>query len=165
MSRDRKAPSRGPARPPERDAGTAASGPGAARVYDGSCLCGEVRYRVAGPFERMTHCHCTDCRKAHAAAFATFVTVSRRRFALLAGEDLLRRHTAASASVRSFCGGCGSILTWEAPRESGTIDVAAATFDTPLERTADHHLFVRSKVPWFEILDGLPQHATLRGAG
>ena len=43
----------------------------------GSCLCGAIRYEIAGPFEDMRHCHCSRCRKAHGAAFSTFARTSK----------------------------------------------------------------------------------------
>jgi len=37
----------------------------------GSCLCGGVRYEIAGPLSGALNCHCSMCRKAHGAAFRT----------------------------------------------------------------------------------------------
>lgn len=128
-------------------------------AFEGSCLCGEVRYRAIGPLGRMGHCHCVDCRKAHGAAFATFVDVARERLVMLRGEGLIRRHRARSGSVRAFCGDCGSLLTWERDEDPGTVSMAVGTFDTPPDRVPEYHIFVRSKLPWIEIRDDLPQFA------
>ena len=38
-------------------------------VVRGSCLCGGVKYEITGPLMRSGHCHCSNCRKAHGAAF------------------------------------------------------------------------------------------------
>ena len=81
-------------------------------AYEGSCLCGAIRYQAIGPLGRMGHCHCVDCRKAHGAAFATFVDVARNRLVMLQGVDRMRRHRARSGSTRTFCSDCGSLLTW-----------------------------------------------------
>ncbi len=56
-------------------------------VIHGSCLCGSVRYDIDGPFEVMSHCQCSMCRKNHGAAFATFVSVPISGFRWVAGED------------------------------------------------------------------------------
>ncbi len=128
-------------------------------AFEGSCLCGEVCYRAIGPLGRMGHCHCVDCRKAHGAAFATFVDVAHERFVTLRGEDRIRRHRARSGSVRAFCSDCGSLLTWERDEDPGTVSVAVGTFDMPPDRAPEYHIFVRSKLPWLEINDGLPQFA------
>jgi hypothetical protein len=71
----------------------------------------------------------------------------------------MRRHRARSGSVRAFCGDCGSLLTWERDEDPGTVSVAVGTFDSPPDRAPEYHIFVRSKLPWIEIRDGLPQFA------
>ena len=126
-------------------------------VFEGSCLCGKVRYRASGPFVDMLHCHCTDCQKCHGAAFLTGVGVKHDRLTIVQGEDSLRTHRAESGTRRSFCGECGTKITinndsWDA------VYIPSGTFDTPIRRKPDLHMFVRSKVPWFEIRDDLPQH-------
>jgi hypothetical protein len=129
----------------------------ASEALRGSCLCGQVRYRLTGPLGSMGHCHCVDCRKAHGAAFATFLDVPRSGFTLTEGADLLRYHRADTGAVRSFCRDCGSTLFWE--RGGDSVDIAAGTLDTPPTQRPSYHFFVRSKVPWYDIQDGLPQHA------
>lgn len=37
---------------------------------DGSCLCGEVRWRARAPFPFVSHCHCSRCRHIFVAAKA-----------------------------------------------------------------------------------------------
>ena len=127
--------------------------------YEGSCLCGVVRYRATEPFLDMLHCHCSDCRKTHGAAFATSIGVARERFAFLAGSESLRAFTAPSGTRRSFCARCGAKVSvgnaaWDA------IYVPASTFDTPLPHRPQMHMYVRSRAPWFEIDDDLPRWET-----
>ena len=40
-------------------------------VYEGGCLCGDIRYRATSEPEFVTHCHCQMCRKHSGALFAT----------------------------------------------------------------------------------------------
>jgi hypothetical protein len=53
----------------------------------GGCLCGAVRWRMESPYIRMTNCHCSMCRKAHGAPFATYIRVDKNRFELLSGVE------------------------------------------------------------------------------
>ncbi len=128
------------------------------QVYEGSCLCGRVRYRAVGPWGFMEHCHCTNCRKIHGAAFATYIQLPRTRFTLLQGKDQIRIYKEESVGTRSFCQTCGSCIMAHADSVPALVYVAAGTLDTPLEQKADAHIFVRSKAPWYEILDDVPQH-------
>ena len=45
--------------------------PGETGVIRGSCLCGEVKFKVTAPFRTIQNCHCQRCRRGRAAAFAT----------------------------------------------------------------------------------------------
>src|SRR6202161_1513969 len=58
--------------------------------HQGSCLCGGIQYELSSELRGTTHCHCSMCRKAHGAAFATHGGVSKRDLRLLTGADLLR---------------------------------------------------------------------------
>ena len=127
--------------------------------YEGSCLCGSVRYRVLGPLGPMCNCHCTDCRKNSGAAFVTWIEAPRRAFTFVKGEDQVHVHQAESGTKRSFCRQCGSTLVCFVDTDD-LIEIAAATLDTPLRQRPEYHIYVRSKVPWFEIQDGKPQYQT-----
>jgi hypothetical protein len=129
-------------------------------VHEGSCCCGRVKYRMQGPYGTFSHCHCTDCRKTHGAAFATYIGVERERFGFLKGESDISGHTTDAGTRRNFCRHCGSSLTCTVTSEPDTIYVAAGTLDTPLRLKPEYHIFLRSKVPWIEIQDDLPQHQT-----
>ena len=127
-------------------------------VHEGSCCCGRVRYRMQGPYGTFSHCHCTDCRKTHGAAFATYIGVPCARFSFLAGESEVAGHMTETGTRRTFCRHCGSTLTGTVASEPDNIYVAAGTLDTPLRLKPEYHIFLRSKAPWIEIQDGLPQH-------
>ena len=131
---------------------------GTEEVHEGSCCCGRVRFRVTGPFGTFSHCHCTDCRKSHGAAFASYLGVARARFSFLKGEGEVAGFTTKTGTRREFCRHCGSSLTASVSSEPENVYVAAGAFDTPLRLKPEHHIFIRSKVPWLDLHDGLPQH-------
>ncbi|OLE66667.1 MAG: hypothetical protein AUG09_06355 [Acidobacteria bacterium 13_1_20CM_2_68_7] len=128
-------------------------------MLEGSCACGQVRYRATGPLTEMIHCHCSDCRKRHGAAFATHVGVPRERFTFVQGQDMLQLYRSDSGTRRWFCRCCGSKMISEADGWRDTY-FTAGTLDTPPAAPAQMHIFVRSKVGWYEIRDGHPQHST-----
>lgn len=134
-------------------------------VYEGSCLCGRIRYRARAPLGEMDNCHCTDCRKSHGAAYATYVDASRSRFEVDGGTENLTTFAAASGTKRSFCSTCGATLFCWVDAEPEIIEIAVATLDTPIADRPRSHTFVRSKVSWLEILDGMPQYPAARPTG
>ena len=127
-------------------------------MFGGSCLCGAVRYRVNGPVADVSHCHCSQCRKAHGAAFGSYSRVEDAAFQLLAGSDLIRAYTSSPGVSRTFCSRCGSTLQYISESHPGGFWLALGTVDDDPAVRPTLHLFVGSKAPWFEITDDLPQH-------
>jgi hypothetical protein len=125
----------------------------------GSCLCTAVRYRVTGPLRRMSHCHCSMCRKAHGAAFGTYVNASATQFAWEAGEASVTAYVSSPGVRRTFCARCGSTLQWLWDRQPDVVGIAAGTLDDDPRVRPDMHIYVGSKAPWYDIADRLPQFA------
>lgn len=129
--------------------------------HSGHCLCGTVRWRHAGAFEGMTHCHCSFCRKAHGSAYATYVIGAREDFQWEAGTDAITRRESSPDFTRSFCRHCGSVLP--NPHFEKIVAAPAAGFEGDLGIQPSAHIFVRWKAPWFPITDGLTQHDNYPG--
>ena len=124
----------------------------------GSCLCGRVRYEIRGALGPASHCHCSMCRKAHGAAFGTYSRVERRDFRFVSGEDDVQAYASSPGIARSFCRHCGATLQYITDATPGSFALALGTLDDDPKVRPESHIFVRSKAPWFEITDTLPQH-------
>lgn len=123
----------------------------------GSCLCGSVRYEIRGPLGPVTHCHCSQCRKIHGAAFGTYARVDRADFTLTSGESDIRSYPSSPGVLRTFCRQCGSTLQFLRESRPDSFSLAIGTLDDDPGVRPLHHIFVASKAPWFDITDGLPQ--------
>lgn len=120
----------------------------------GSCLCGAVRWRMEGPYKGMTNCHCSMCRKAHAAAFATYIAVDTERYELLSGAEAIAAYESSANFHRKFCSRCGSVT----PMNGGDrIFVPAGCLDGDPGIRPLRHIFTASKAPWHVIADDLPR--------
>lgn len=124
----------------------------------GSCLCGSVRYEIRGSLGRVTHCHCSQCRKAHGAAFGTYARVDRADFTLVSGESDIESYRSSPDVLRTFCRRCGSTLQFIRESRPDSFSVAIGTLDEDPGVRPAVHIFVGSKAPWFEVTDGLPQY-------
>ena len=116
------------------------------------CLCGSVNWELGGPFSFMSHCHCSRCRKAHGAPFATYVGGPLESYKLTGEEHM------ATWESRCFCGRCGSVVPG-APYGK-LMFVPAGNFDDDPGPRPEAHILVGSKAPWFEITDSVPQFDT-----
>lgn len=124
----------------------------------GGCLCGGVRYEVRGRFLRAGHCHCSRCRRHSGSAFSTQGRVRREEFTLVSGGDLVRAYRPEGGAVKAFCSVCGSSLfggTWP---DGPEVSIRLGTVDGDPGIRPRYHTFVRSKAPWYDILDDLPRH-------
>jgi hypothetical protein len=124
----------------------------------GSCLCGDVAFEIDGPVEALAHCHCSMCRKAHGAAFASYVAAPKSAFRWLRGADRIRRYASSPSAWRPFCARCGSTVP-AAPESMDRVFVPAGLLAEDPKVSPAQHFFVASKAPWYEIADSLPQFA------
>jgi hypothetical protein len=123
----------------------------------GGCLCGAVRYRIRAAPLAMYHCHCSTCRKASGAGFATNLLVRAEHFEIAAGADRLAAFESSPAKHRHFCSGCGSPIFSRAQATAAIVSVRSGTLDGDPGLRPSAHYHVASKAPWCEIADALPQ--------
>ena len=126
-------------------------------VARGACLCGAVRFRVELPSTWMAHCHCTYCRRAHGAAFVTWVGFRSVQFAIESGAELVTWYESSPGAQRGFCSRCGSPMFFRSTRWPGEMHVARALFADPLDREPARHVFYDTHVPWVQLGDDLPK--------
>jgi hypothetical protein len=102
----------------------------------------------------MFHCHCSRCRKAHGAAFATYVSVPVASVVLQGAELVGRWRPSDEDGERCFCRRCGSVV----PYAVGDVVYApAGNFDEDPGVRPTLHMFAGSRAPWYPITDALPQ--------
>ena len=127
-----------------------------ARMLDGRCECGAVRYRVADEFRYAANCHCSNCRASTGSAFKPFAGIERDKLEVTAGADALLIWGDPGTN-HTRCAVCGSLL-YSVVRDGAYVHGALGSLaDEPTIRPAGH-IFVGSKAPWYEITDDLPQH-------
>ena len=124
-------------------------------MISGSCLCGSVRWQVDSVLDEMSHCHCSMCRKIHAAPFATYIGAERDAFRWLSGEDDITKYESSPGFARNFCSQCGSVV----PETFGNdrIAIPAGCLDEDPGIRPSAHIFATSKASWYEITDDLPK--------
>ena len=162
-------------------------------TFAGSCLCGQIRYvfEIGTSSEgcpTINHCHCSDCRKFHGAAFGTAVKAVTWEWEYVKqgpwvppSEELplLQSYKQPNGCQRYFCRVCGSSLAFQSahPNDSvlyfaiSTLDGNGFTAndDSPNERQKDSsqllqpsaHIFWDSKADWLisNEFDSLPKYS------
>ena len=127
----------------------------------GTCLCGEVRYRVDGEIGPPVACHCQYCRRGHGAPFSLVALVLRSQFVWLEGEEHVRRFDTPGGGRREFCSLCGTRF-FNGPRIApDSISLVLASFDEEWTQAPVAHVNVETKAPWHVIADEAPQYPRL----
>ncbi len=125
-------------------------------MLKGSCLCGGIRYEIDNEIGPITNCHCSQCRKASGASFATNASVPAASFRFITGAELLREWESSPGKRRCFCGRCGSPILKRSDDTPETLRLRLGTLDSDPRRKPSKHIYVGSKAPWVEITDDLP---------
>lgn len=123
-------------------------------THRGSCLCGAIRFELAGDIPPPGACHCSLCRRQSGHFFAS-ADVERSAVAI-DGEDKVRWYQASEKARRGFCPSCGAFLFWQ-DLEGDRIAIGMGAFDLPTSTRLERHIFVADKGDYYDIADGLPQ--------
>ena len=130
-------------------------------LLKGGCFCGRVRYETSGvPFQE-TSCHCSICRRTSGAPFVTWFSVPRAQFRFVSGQPTRFRST--PKGMRSFCGHCGTQLTFQLEGLE-EVDVTTCSLDDPNRLPPKDHTRISSRLAWIAPADGLPEFREGRDA-
>lgn len=130
---------------------------------EGSCLCGGVRFKVTEPFESVSQCHCTSCKKISGGIGTTSGRVRPEAIEILEGQALLRSYQPAEGSAKTFCSECGSNLFGGGWPKTERASVRLSAIDSPFDRKPDSHIFVRSVAAWETLPDDGAERFEIRG--
>lgn len=129
--------------------------------HEGGCLCGAVRYTVAGEPQMVGVCHCRHCQRQSGSAFSMVWGVADGQFSQ-SGETRLFADVGDSglAVERRFCGNCGSPITSVMAAMPGMVFVKAGTLDAPGAGPAPQlEVYRETALPWCNALPGALQFA------
>jgi hypothetical protein len=132
-------------------------------VTEGGCLCGAIRYRITSGSVSQSICHCRTCRLASGAPSVAWATFRVADFAFASGEPVHFR--SSSPVVRTFCGRCGTPLTYQDDSSADTIDVTTVTLDSPNNFAPTREIWVEHKIAWESLNETLPHYPRSSGEG
>jgi len=125
-----------------------------------TCLCGGVRITGTLPSLWLAHCHCSQCQRAHGAAFVTWIGMRADGCTVHDGEHLLRWYASSPGAERGFCSRCGSSLAFRSTRWPDELHLAVANLTSAADRAPQAHVFWDTHVDWVALADdGLPRKA------
>jgi hypothetical protein len=123
--------------------------------HQGRCLCGAVRFTVAGPLGAPDACHCSQCRRQSGHYWAS--TNVRKKALAIDGGERVAWYRSSEKVRRGFCSVCGSVLFWSPEEYPEWTAVAMGAFDPPTGTRLEKHIFVADKGDYYDIADDVPQ--------
>lgn len=122
---------------------------------EGGCHCGRIRYRIdRTTLDDVATCHCEACRRVTGGTHVTWATVPMAAFSWIRGTP--RAHASSDHARRFFCPDCGTHLALHTVRCPDSIDITVGSLDEPDRFPPSRHIWVRSRLPWVALTDGLP---------
>jgi hypothetical protein len=126
-------------------------------IHIGGCLCGAIRYRVTGPPQSTSLCHCRSCRLATGGPSLAWAIFAEDKVEITRGE--LAVYRSSPGVERGFCAACGTSLTYARENRPGLFDVTTASLDDPEAFPPAVEIWVEEKLSWEAANPELPHFA------
>ncbi len=121
----------------------------------GRCLCGSVDFEIDAPFLSVVNCHCESCRRQCSAPMTTYIGVPDTQWRWTG--DLPKVYISSPGVERTFCGNCGTPISFRSERMSGVMHLYVAAMEKPEDFEPKLHVAYEEKLPWLKIGDDLPK--------
>jgi hypothetical protein len=113
----------------------------------GGCRCGAIRFVISGEPNRVVVCHCGDCRRSVGAQSVAWLVLPLASYAISSGSPAT--HVSSPEVVRTFCGSCGTSLTYSHSNSPEGIDVTVASLDDPGRFPPTKTSFEAERIEWY----------------
>lgn len=131
------------------------------RERTGGCQCGDVRYRLAAEDFVVYACHCQECQKQSASAFALSIPVMRENIAIEGPLKSFDRSAESGAITHCwFCGSCGTRLYHQSFGSPDIVTLKGGTLDDTSRLEPVAHLWTKRKQPWLRLSGNVPLFET-----
>ncbi|MGB5329949.1 MAG: GFA family protein [Gammaproteobacteria bacterium] len=121
----------------------------------GHCYCGAVKFEIDGKSDWVGHCHCESCRRQSGSVMTTFAGFKLDQVKFTAAMP--NRFITADGVTRSFCGQCGSPISYEYTGRPDEIHMQLGLFDDLEPLAPDDHSFLQEKPSWLHADEHLPE--------
>ena len=118
-------------------------------THEGGCSCEHVRYRLTGAPIWTSNCHCRSCRRSTGAAMASYAGYLSENFEFISADP--ETFFPSPSVARTFCGRCGTSLTYQGDSWPGEIHIHIGSLDEPERFAPEGNAFVDQKLSWLHL--------------
>lgn len=121
----------------------------------GRCSCTAVGFEIDTPVKWCVTCHCESCRRQCSAPMTTYIGVPDTQWRWTRKPPTIYR--SSPGVERTFCGDCGSPLSFRSARLTGLMHFYVAALEQPESFAPELHVAIEEKLAWLELGDDLPR--------
>ena len=125
-------------------------------TINGTCFCGDIKYKIEGKLRDATSCHCSMCRKMFGSQASAYAVLDSEDFSWTEGEKLLAVYEAGEEFGIQFCSQCGSTFGGTYKGKQSWVTLGCIDGDPNIKLSK--HIFVDSKAAWEIIPEGVHQY-------
>jgi hypothetical protein len=125
-----------------------------AKVYEGGCLCGQIRFRAEGSAGWPHTCSCKMCQRHSGALTVAWVEFPSDCVTWTGEGGRPATWRSSAKSSRAFCPTCGSTIG--AIDDAPVVALVLGLFDSPnrKELAPEGHSYVSTRPKWWHIVIG-----------
>jgi hypothetical protein len=123
-------------------------------MIEGGCFCKRVRYAIDDGQYICANCHCTMCRRAHAAPYVTWLVVPVERLRYTAHAPT--QFASSDDGTRFFCSTCGTHVACVNTSHPEVVDVTVGSLDAPAAFAPTLDVYTDTRLPWVTSTAGMP---------
>lgn len=126
----------------------------AGSVFEGGCLCGNIRFRATGPVNWPHTCSCKMCQRHSGALTLAWVEFPREAVEWIGSGGAPATWRSSETSSRAFCPVCGSTIG--AIDDAPVLALVLGAFDANNRKTLapEGHSYVTGRPKWWHVVIG-----------
>jgi hypothetical protein len=131
-------------------------------MFEGGCLCGDVRYSCSAEPAMAGHCHCVDCRRSSGSGHSSHLIVPKAQVTVTGKvTEFASPADSGNMVTRAFCPRCGAPVYSTNSANPGVMFLRASSLDDP-EVFRPQMVVYASRAPSWDVMDGaLPSFAKM----
>ena len=122
-------------------------------IFEGGCICGEVKYKITEKPLFTQACHCKDCKILTGSSFIVNTSIldnSLHVEGVLTQSIKLEAGSGASYRIY-FCNKCATDVYADYESVIGRLTVRTKTLNKSKDFPPQAHIFVKDKDPWLNL--------------
>ena len=121
---------------------------------NGSCVCGEVTYRLISNIKNIVNCHCNFCRSHSGAAFSSYAALPYSSLEITSGEAKISAYE-VQGGKKHFCSQCGTPIFNLNEEYPGACMIYMGTLEDVSDITPKMNIWYENRLAWVDDINSI----------